>query len=137
MANIIQHHEPFDFEKFYETIKAGYIGIDYQDFSFFMNLDGEKHSFIGSSDSNDRVRNALEKAIACEDAGAALKRASAVMITVIRSPETERPLMMDEMLCINEFITGLPEGCDVVWGLADDLSSGDEVKIILLVAAKD
>lgn len=64
--NIIQHHEPFDIEKFYETIKAGYISIDYWDFAMFMCHEGEKHSFVGRGEWKDRIKNALESAIASD-----------------------------------------------------------------------
>ncbi len=135
-TKIIQHHDSFDFEMFYGTIKAGYIGIDYEDFAYFMNHDGEKHSFIGRAEGKDRLKNAIERAIACDEAVKNLNRASLIMITVVRSPEAELPLLMDEMQYVNEFADGLPSDCDVIWGFADDNSLGNEVKVILLAAVK-
>lgn len=54
--DIIQHHEPFDFESFFEGIKSQYIGIDYHDFSNFLHTAGKKHSFMGSAGGKDRVK---------------------------------------------------------------------------------
>lgn len=134
---IIQHHEPFDFESFFENIKSQYIGIDYQDYHDFLNTDGEKHSFMGCAEWNDRVKNSIGNAIAYDEAVEIFNSASSIMITIIRSSEAERPLTVEEMLYLNEFITGFSENCDVVWGLAEDSTLGNAVKIIILVNIKD
>lgn len=135
-TEIIQHHDPVDFEKFYETIKVGYIGIDYQDFTTFMSQPGEKHSFIGRAEWKERVKSAMEGAIASDEAVEIINRASSAMITIARSPEAERPLLMDEIQYVNDFVSGLPSDCDVIWGLTDDTALGNEVKIIILINAK-
>lgn len=136
ITNIIQHHELFDFESFYQTVKAVYINIDYQDFATFMIQDGEKHSFMGRGEWKDRIETALGSAIASDEAVEIINRASSVMITIVRSPEAERPLLMEEMQFLQDFISGLPSECDIVWGIADDPSLGNEVKAIILVNAK-
>lgn len=135
-TNIIQHHEPFDFETFYQTIKAGYINIDYRDFTTFMNHEGEKHSFMGRGAWKDRIEIALGSAIASDEAVEIINRATLVMITIVRSPEADRPLLMEEMQFVQDFISGLPPECDVVWGITDDSALGNEVKAIILVNAK-
>lgn len=131
--DIIQHHEPFDFESFYEGIKSQYIRLDYGDFSNFLHTAGEKHSFMGSASGEDRVKIALENAIASDEAVEIINNASMVMITIIRSPEAERPITMDEVGCLSEFISGFPKNRDVVWGLAEDVSLGNTIKAIILV----
>lgn len=136
-TNIIQHHQQFDFEAFFENIKSQYIGLDYHDYLNFMHTDGEKHSFMGRAEWKDRLKDALENAIASDEADVLINRATTVMINVMRSSEAERPLMMDEMQYINEFITGIPENCNVTWGLSEDSSLGNAVKVIILVNVKD
>lgn len=136
-TNIIQHHELFDFESFFENIKSQYIGLDYHDYLKFMHTEGEKHSFIGRAERKDRVKNALENAIASDEAVEIINRASSVMINIISSSEARRPLTMEEMQHLNEFITGISENCDVVWGLTEDDSLGDAVKVIILVDIND
>lgn len=58
------------------------------------------------------------------------------MINVVRSSEAEYPLMMDEMQYLNEFITGVSDNCDVTWGLSEDSSLGNAVKVIILANVK-
>lgn len=132
VTNIIQHHEPFDFGSFFDNIKSQYIGIDYHDYLNFLHTNGEKHSFIGQAEWKGRVENALGNAIASDDAVEIINRASTVMITIIRSSEVECPLAMEEMQYLNEFIPGFSENCDVVWGLAEDSTLGNVVKVIIL-----
>lgn len=132
-TNIIQHHETFDFASFFENIKSQYIGLDYQDYWGFLHNKGEKHSFIGRAERKDRVKHALRDAIASDEVVEIMPRATSVMIIIIRYLEAERPLTMDEMQYLNEFIAGLSENSDVVWGLAEDSSLGNAVKVIMLV----
>lgn len=132
VTNIIQHHESFDFESFFDNIKSQYIGIDYHDYLNFLHTDGEKHSFIGQAEWKSRVKNALGNAIATDKAVEIINRASTVMITIIRCSEAENPLTMEDMQYLNEFITSFLEDCDVVWGLAEDSTLGNAVKVIIL-----
>lgn len=132
--NIIQHHEVFDFKTFYESVRPGYIGIDFKDFEIFMQTDGMKHSFIGKSGGSNRIQDACANALYGHEE--IVRQASSMMITIVRSPDAPKPLKMEEMLFMNEFISTLPDGCDVIWGIADDPSLGNEVRIILLVNIK-
>jgi len=134
--NIIQHHEAFDFESFFKEIKAGYVGLDFEDFCDFLHAAEEIHSFMGRAECKNRVRNALESAIASDEAVEIINRASSVMMTIVRNPEAEHPVSMDEVQYISEFVTGFPNDCNVVWGLADDSSLGNVVKVLLLVKVK-
>lgn len=131
--DIIQHHEPFDFESFFESIKSQYIGLDYHDFSNFLHTVGVKHSFMGSADGKNRVKTALENIMVSDEAVEIINHASSVMLTLIRSSETSGQITMDEVGYLNEFISGLPNNCDVVWGIAEDDSLGDTIKTIILV----
>lgn len=136
-TNIIQHHQQFDFEAFFENIKSQYIGLDYQDYLNFMRTDGEKHSFMGRAEWEGRLKNAIENAIASDEAVEIINRATSVMINVIRSSEAERPMTVYEVQYLNEFISGFPENCDVTWGLSEDSTLGNAVKAIILVNVKD
>lgn len=136
-TNFIQHHQPFDFETFFENIKSQYIGLDYHDYLNFLHTDGVIHSFIGQAEGDDRVKNALRNAVASEEAEEIINRATSIMINVIRSSEAERPLMMEEMQYLNEFIAGASDKCDVTWGLSEDSIIGNTVKVIVLANVKD
>lgn len=91
---------------------------------------------MGHAEWKGRVENALGNAMASDEAVEIINRASSVMITIIRSSEAERPLTVEEVQYLNEYFTGFPENCDVVWGLADDSSLGNAVKVIILVNIK-
>ncbi len=130
-ANIIQHHAPFDFASFFENIKSQYIGLDHHDYLNFIHSEGEKHSFMGCAEWNDRVKYALSNAVASDEVVEIINRASSVMITIIRSSKAERPLTMMEMQYISEFIKGFSEKCDIVWGLAEDSTLNNVVKVII------
>lgn len=132
--NIIQHHEVFDFKTFYESVRSGYIGIDFKDFETFMQTDGVKHSFIGKSDGSNRIQDACANALYGHEE--IVKPASSMMITIVRSPDATNPLKMEGMLFMNEFISTLPDGCDVIWGMTDDSSLGNEIRIMVLVNIK-
>ncbi len=136
-TNFIQHHQPFDFETFFENIKSQYIGLDYHDYLNFLHTDGVIHSFIGQAEGEDRVKNALRNAIASDEAEEIINRATSLMINVLRSSEAERPLMMEEMQYLNEFIAGASDKCDITWGLSEDSTIGNTVKAIVLANVKD
>ena len=135
-TNFIQHHQPFDFETFFENIKSQYIGLDYHDYLNFLHTDGVIHSFIGQAEGEDRVKNALRNAIASDEAEEIINRATSLMINVLRSSEAERPLMMEEMQYLNEFIAGASDKCDITWGLSEDSTIGNTVKAIVLANVK-
>lgn len=134
--DIIHHHEPFDFESFFEGIKSQYIGLDYHDYSNFLHTTGEKHSFMGSADGKDRVKAALEYAIDSDQAVDIVSHASSVMIVLIRSSKAKQPVTMEEVGYLNKVISDFPKNCDVVWGLAEDASLGNMIKVIILVNTK-
>jgi len=135
--NIIQHHEPIDFEVFFEGIKSQYIGLDYQDFPNFMHAIGEKHSFMDSAEGKERIKAALENIMTSNEAIEIISHATSVMIIIIRSSEAERPVTMEEVGYLYKFISGFPENCEVVWGLAEDNSLGNMIKVIIFVNTKN
>lgn len=134
--DIIQHHEQFDFDTFFKNISSRYINLDYEDFSNFLHTPGEKHSFIGCAEGKERLKDALNNALAAEDTAEIFDHASSVMITIIHSAENERPLSVQEIDCLNDFIARFSENCDMVWGIAEDSSLGNMIKIIVLVNTK-
>lgn len=134
MKEIIQHNEEVDFESLYKDIESRYVGIDFQDFNLFMQHKGEKHSFIGIDDGKDGIRKALGKVIENKDFQALLSHASALMITILRSSKSEKPLHIKEIDSINGFIATLPSECDTTWGIDFDDSLGNDIKVIILMA---
>lgn len=130
-TKIIQHHEQFDFELFFQNISLQYIGLDYRDYLAFLHADGEKHSFIGHAECDKRVENAIGNAIASGHGADIINRASTVMIMIIHSSKAVRPLTMNEMQYLNEFTSGFSKECELIWGVADDSSLENSVKAIV------
>lgn len=133
--SIIQHHKTIDFGVYFENIRAGYIGIDYMDFEIFMQNEGEKHSFVTMSDGSDRIRDSLTDTIL--SAGDLVDKVTSMMIIIVRSTESNRPITMAELQFLNDFLSQLPDNIDVTWGMADDGSLGNGVRIILFINTKD
>lgn len=133
--SIIQHHKTIDFGVYFENIRAGYIGIDYMDFEIFMQNEGEKHSFVTMSDGSDRIRDSLTDAIL--SAGDLVDKVTSMMIIIVRSTESNRPITMAELQFLNDFLSQLPDNIDATWGMADDGSLGNGVRIILIINTKD
>lgn len=136
-TRIIQHHPEFDLETFFNNIYRQQIGNDFDDYQTFMDYEGEKHSFIGIAEGEGRVTNALGNAIASREAQEIINRATCLVFRVVRSLEGKHPLVMDEMKDFFNFLDGINEDCDVGWGVAEDSTLGDAVKVIVLANVKD
>lgn len=133
--DILQHHEPFDFESFFKSQQNAYIGIDYQDYETLLADAIEVHSFIGTSEADNRVETALCNVFS--DSKNIVDKASAVLIQFLRSPNADKPLRTDEMSSVNEMMSKFPKECNVVWGLSNDDTLGNAVKVMLLIAVKE
>lgn len=131
--NVIQHHPPFDFDKFFQNEVSKYINIDYNDYQTLFKEEGEVHSFIGESDSEGRVKEAIAKVVASDNTSKILCQIKAAMIIIVHSREANNPLTMDEVQVVTEFVSNLPNECDVVWGVSQDPDLGDSVRVMLLV----
>lgn len=133
MIDIVQHHhDAVDFKSFYKSVKSGYAGIDFQDYDLFMMNEGEKHSFIECSNGLESLKNVFERIFNSEEAMSVINRASEVMITIVHSSNSEHPIHVEDIASLNKHIEDFPENCNVVWGIADDSSIGDQKKVILL-----
>lgn len=134
--NIIQHHKPIDFEALFKQLEDAYIGIDGQDWEVFSADADEIHSFNGSAESKDRVSKALTEAIGSDEAAGIINRCKTFMLVIKYNPESETPIMMDEMSAINEFVSGLPDDNNIQWSMMQDSTLGNKVEIFLLCNIK-
>lgn len=134
--NIIQHHEPIDFEALFKQAENATVGIDGRDLETFSADADEIHSLYGSADWKDRIENALGKVIGSDEAVEIINKCNTFMLFIKFNPNSERPVTMEEMSAINEFMTDLPEDSNIVWSLMQDTSIGDKVEIILLCTHK-
>ncbi len=58
-------------------------------------------------DTRHRIEDASDEAVEI------INRASSVMITILRSSDAERPVTMEEVQYLSEFVTGFPENCEL------------------------
>ena len=131
--DIIHHNQAFDVDAFFAGLKSSYIGIDADDYSTFQAQGDEIHTFAGESDSNDRALAAIDKAIGSDKAREIISNATAVMLIILRSKESDRPLSMTEMQNISKAFEDLNEETNVVWSISDDDSLGETIKVVILV----
>lgn len=61
---------------------------------------------------------------------------SDMMIMFIHSPNGPKPLRVDEASCLNEYISRFPSEANVRWGMDNDDSLGESVKVYLLLNLK-
>ncbi len=134
--NIIQHHEPIDFEALFNQLKDAYMGIDKRDWEVF-SADADKiHSFFGCAESKNRISDALANAIGSDGAVEIINKCKTFMLIIGYNPECERPIMMDELSVISYVVSGLPEESDIQWSLMQNPSLGNKVETILLCNIK-
>lgn len=134
--NIIQHHEPIDFEALFNQLKDAYIGIDKSDWEVFSADADEIHSFYGSAESKNRVSVALTEAIGSDEAVEIVNKCKSFMLIIKYNPECESPIMMDEMSAINEFVSGLPDDTNIQWSMTQDPTLGNKVEVVLFCNIK-
>lgn len=130
--NIIQHHKPIDFDALFKQMQSSVVGLDGNDIELFAIGADEIHSFFGSAEWKDRVKNALATAIASDEAVEIINRSNAFMLIIKHNPESKRPATMDEMSAINEFVSRVTEKSDIQWSMIQDASLGERIELILL-----
>lgn len=131
---IIQHHEPVDFNAIFAEKQRQQIGPDFNEFATILHTGDEVHSFCGSAEWKDRVYNALGNAYASDEAVELLNHSVAILICIMFSPETDRPLDMTEIKRLDEVISGFPRYADVIWVVIKDNTLGNVVKTYTLVS---
>ncbi len=136
IMDIVQHHEPIDFEALFRQAENATVGIDGHDLELF-GLDADEfHSFFGSAELNDRLENAIESAIGTDDAVGIMRRCDSFMIFIKYNPNSKHPVKLKEMSSINDFIGGLPAESDITWSLMQDLAIGERIEFILICCHK-
>lgn len=136
IMDIIQHHKPIDFEALFRQAENATVGIDGRDLELFVLDADEIHSFYGSAELNDRLENAIEAAIGTDDAVWIIKRCNSFIIFMRYNPNSKRPVKLQEMSHINDFIAGLPAESDITWSLIHDFSLEERIEFILLCGLK-
>ena len=112
-------------------MQSAVVGLDGNDIELFAIGADEIHSFFGSAEWKDRVKNALGTAIASDEAVTIISRSNAFMLIIKHNPESKCPATMNEMSAINDFISELPDESDIHWNMMQDTSIGERNPLIL------
>lgn len=134
--DIIHHNEAFDVDEFFAGLKSSYIGIDADDYRTFLIQGNEVHTFMGLSDNDNRVLSAIDSAIGSHEAKSLIANASAVLMVILRSKESECPLSVAEMHNLSKAFEDFRDETNVVWSISDDDTLGDYIKVVILVNVK-
>lgn len=115
-----------------------YINVDFQDVKTTLKDSGSAIISTAIGEGEHRITDALQNALHSP----LLKRhdiltSKRLLFKFICSKESNNPIRAEEIAEINNFTSKLPSSIDVKWGIGDDPSMGDKVKITVLASGFD
>ncbi len=115
-----------------------YINVDFQDVKTTLKDAGTAIISTAYGEGEHRVSNAIKAAmhsplLKTHD----LKSSKRLLLKVICSRDNKNAISMAEMAEIRQFTDTLPDSIDVKWGVGDDPSMGERVKITVLASGFD
>lgn len=114
----------------------GSINLDFRDVETTMRNGGGAIMAIGRSRGKNRVRNAISDALNSPLLyGSDINKAKNVLFNIYTSEET--PLFVSEMAEIDTFMYSLSPDVNVIWGISDDNTLGEDAKVIILATGLD
>lgn len=114
----------------------GDINLDFRDVESTMRSGGGAIMAIGRAGGEHRVQQAILNALDSPLLyGCDISRAKRILFNIYTSADT--PLFVDEMQEIDAFMDELDPKIDVIWGVSDDNSIGDDAKIAILATGMD
>jgi len=114
----------------------GDINLDFRDVESTMKSGGGAIMAIGRAGGDHRVQKAILNALDSPLLyGCDISRAKRILFNIYTSEDT--PLFVDEMQEIDAFMDELDSKIDVIWGVSDDNSLGEDAKIAILATGVD
>lgn len=115
-----------------------YINVDFQDVRTTLKDSGSAIIATAYGEGEHRLTDAIQKALHSP----LLKRhdirtSKRLLFKFVCSKDSENPIKAGEIEEINNFTSKLPPSIDVKWGIGDDPSLGDKVKVTLLASGFD
>ena len=123
-------------ESIWELISAYYrTCIDFNDVRYTLHKGGQAMVFSGYAAGERRVTKALEDAFESPLLKDYDKYSfKKMMMTFLYNPDSELPLLMEEMNEVQAFMSNFDPDADVIWGLAHDKTLKDKLKVIVLAS---
>jgi len=114
----------------------GDINLDFRDVESTMRSGGGAIMAIGRASGERRVQQAILNALDSPLLyGCDISRAKRILFNIYTNENS--PLFVDEMQEIDAFMDELNPCIDVIWGVSDDNSIGDDAKIAILATGMD
>lgn len=133
---IIQHHAPIDFFALFEEQQRQQMGPDFNQFDDLLRIGNDIHSFLGSSDTEDRVQKSLDSALENDEAKAIIDRAVSILFCVVFSPTAPHRLEMDELAKLFDFAQQLSYEIDITITTVKDDSLANVVNVYALISTR-
>ena len=116
------------------TVK-GKINLDFNDVDTTLRKGGAAIISSGYGTGERRVTKAIENALESpllknRDVYGSQK----ILMNFYYNPNSEAPLLMEEMNEIQEFMANFDQGVDVIWGMAFDTTLEDQIKVTVLAS---
>lgn len=114
----------------------GDINLDFCDVESTMKNGGEAIMAIGRASGERRVEKAISNALDSPLLyGNDVSKAKRILLNIYTSEE--HPLLVNELEEIDAFMDKLWHNLDVIWGVSDDNSLGEDAKIAILATGMD
>lgn len=115
-----------------------YINVDFQDVKTTLKDSGTAIISTAYGEGENRISDAIHNALNSP----LLKKhdintSRRLLFKFSCSKDSENPIRAEEIKEIRQFTAKLPSSVDVKWGIADDPSMGDKVKITILASGFD
>jgi cell division protein FtsZ len=107
--------------------------IDFNDLNYTLHKGGQAMVVSGYAKGERRVTKALEDAFESpllKDCDIFCSRK--MMMAFYYNPDSESPVLMEEMNEIQEFMSKLDPDTDIIWGLVWDRTLEDQIKVTIL-----
>jgi cell division protein FtsZ len=111
------------------------ICIDFNDLNYTLHKGGNSIFFSGYAVGERRVTKALEDAFAspllkdCD-----IYSSRKMMMNFYYNPDSESPLLMEDMNEVQAFMSNFDQDTDIIWGIAYDNTLEDQLKVTVLAS---
>lgn len=116
----------------------GKVNTDFEDVNTTLRDGGAAIISIGYGEGEMRVSNAIKEALnspLLKDRD--IFSSKRLLFNISHNPDAEIPLAMSESNELTEFISNIDPGVDVIWGMIDDRTLGNKIKLTILAAGFD
>lgn len=115
-----------------------YVNVDFQDVKTTLKDSGSAIIATAMGEGEHRISQAIENALHSPLLKAHdINTSKRLLFKFVCSKDSERPINTGEMAEITAFTSKLPSSIDVKWGIGDDPSLGDKVKVTVLASGFD